>query len=291
MDAETEAADAALCAPACASQTPSVIAYVEEMARTSADEGEFDEALTYYAQLIAADPQNADWFASRAEILLTLLRPHEGLRDAERVIELQPQRSLGYRLQAEAFEVLAEPERATEALQRVLVLEPADTMVRRRIEWLRTQRHEDARSPASTRNEETAGAPAGSPQLTCASERLDERTVAAFRQLLRVQSEYQSARSVLARRQPISCAFDSISDTADPAAAHFDLRSFVGHVEAEHEVRRFLEQLSGADQRRMLARLVSEWAAEPAAHGLDLSVVERARDALTDSLERICSRR
>jgi tetratricopeptide (TPR) repeat protein len=164
-----------------------VVAYIEEMARTSADEGDFAEALSYYGRLIAAEPENVDWRECRAHILLTLQRVDEGLRDAERIIELHPHDARGYRLQAEAYEASGQPERAIQALTRLVQLTGEDSPAQLRIDFLRM--HLCRETPTIERS---AVASAGSVEL-------DDRALDQFKELLRRESEHRSAHTTLAR--------------------------------------------------------------------------------------------
>jgi len=121
-----------------------VVPYLEGMATNAVADGNLDEALTYYGQLIGIAPDNVDWYIARAEVYLKVNRLQDALTDAKRIVTLQPDLAPGYRLQAEAHDGLRERQEAIAMYRHVLRLEPNDEKSKQRIRFLERELSKDA---------------------------------------------------------------------------------------------------------------------------------------------------
>lgn len=190
----------------------SAVPYVEAMAKNSVEEKNFDEALTYYDQLIETAPDNVEWHASRARVYVKLDRLAEALQDATRITELLPEDALGYRLQGEVHDGLREQAQAIAAYRQVLRLAPDDEPSKERIRFLEEEVRKDALLH-QTLDTEAAGqtskievppppevtfdpALLEDPEIPAA---FDDRIVAGLKALLRRYSGHQSQKNTLTR--------------------------------------------------------------------------------------------
>lgn len=120
------------------------VPYLEQMARTHFEQGEFEEAVTFLDELIRLRPQDVQWHAQRARAYLKLDRLDEVLQDAARVIELQPGNSTGYLLQAQAHEEGRDRKLALNAYRQAREVDPANSEVQQKIHKLEAELAKDA---------------------------------------------------------------------------------------------------------------------------------------------------
>jgi type III protein arginine methyltransferase len=188
------------------------VPFLEEMARQAVQDSRFDEALTYYDQLIEIRPGKLEWHTQRARVYFKLDRLVEALEDARRIIELAPEEVLGHRLQAEAHDGLRERPQALSAYRQVLKLEPGDQKARQRIQFLETELRKaqvlrQALDPAAPQEDLKIELPPP-PKVTfdpalfddaAIDESFEKFRVDGLRQHLWRYSGQQSARNALAR--------------------------------------------------------------------------------------------
>jgi len=83
-----------------------------ELARSCAQAGHYEEALTQYDDLLTRDPENSDWLLGKAQSLIALNRPREALPYLEHGRKIAPAYEDIWRANATALELLHENERA-----------------------------------------------------------------------------------------------------------------------------------------------------------------------------------
>jgi type II protein arginine methyltransferase len=188
------------------------VPYLEELARNSAKDGGFEEAVTYYDQLIDVAPDNVEWRTNRAKAYFKLDRLQEALLDARKIAELTPGQALGYRLQAEAHEGLRERAQAVAAYRQALRFELTDSGIQQRIEFLETEIRKAALlqqtlDPAAATQPLQIELPPP-PTITfdpvlldrpSLPEALDQSMIGALTQHLRRYSGHQSSKNTLDR--------------------------------------------------------------------------------------------
>lgn len=118
--------------------------HLDELARASAAEERWEDALACYDQLLLVAPDDVARLADRAGIHLRLNRHADALADAQRVVELAPERSSGHRLQAEIHDAAQAFSLALAAYREVLRIEPGDEQATQRVRFLETELGKDA---------------------------------------------------------------------------------------------------------------------------------------------------
>jgi tetratricopeptide (TPR) repeat protein len=96
--------------------------------RDTADElynaGEYQQAITTYDQVLAADPQDSYAYGQRGDCYRLLSRYDEAIADFSRALELNPENSWALAHRGECYRAKEQYERAVEDLDRSLSMEP-----------------------------------------------------------------------------------------------------------------------------------------------------------------------
>jgi protein arginine N-methyltransferase 7 len=188
------------------------IPYLEELAKSSLKDGNTEEALTYYNQLIDVAPGNTEWHIARANVYFKLDQLSDAMADANRIVELAPERALGYRLRAEAHDGLRERPQAVAEYRHALKFEPNNDKIKQRIQFLETEIRKEALLK-QTLNPDTAEQPLQielppPPEVTfdpalfedpTISDSFEKPMVEGLKQLLWRYSGHQSVKNILAR--------------------------------------------------------------------------------------------